>query len=182
MTNKLLYRLAILAGIASMPLMAEGPLSYYVQGGLINSQGDMRTLSKNPIGYGGEVGMQYNPADLGIGLIGHVGFLVSPMKTKSADANNYTVKAGHFGFGLAYPLGKLPMTLEASLMMHSFDVANGYMAGGGTLPDTSWKLGLRLMARYSITKQWGAGLGYTASEWVAGKNPSYMTVCAVYKF
>lgn len=182
MTQKLLNRIGLLLGAISLPLTAgEPPRPFYVSGAIINSQGDLRTITQNPLGFGGELGFRYTPKDFGIDLVGHIGYLVINQDKKDATSSNATAKAGHFGAGLSYPVGKWPVAVEFGLVMQSWDIGNLYSTTGGR-GETSWKLGGRLMVTYDITDRWGANLGYTFSEYLSGVNPSYVTVGAVYRF
>lgn len=180
MTHKFLSRIALFLGAAALPLMAaDAP--WYVSGAVINSQGDLRSITQNPLGFGIEGGFHISPADFGVDLVGHVGYLAVTQKKKELTAVNQTAKAGHFGAGLAYPFAKLPMSLEVGLVMHNWDISNLYAPTGGR-GESTWKLGVRTVLTYNITDKWGASLGYTQSEFVSGVNPSYVTVAANYRF
>ncbi len=181
MTQKLLNRFGLLLGTIALPLVAADTGPFYVSGSIINSQGDMRQMTQNPLGYGAEVGFRFTPAEFGLDLVGHVGYLAATQDKKLATTNQSTVKAGHFGVGLSYPVAKLPMAVEVGLVMHSWDVGNLYSPTGGK-GETSWKMGVRTVVSYDITPKWGANLGYTFSEYVAGINPSYVSIGASYRF
>lgn len=181
MTHKLLNRIGLLLGALSLPLMAGEPKLFYASGAIINSQGDLRTITRNPLGFGGEVGFHYSPADFGIDLVGHVGYLVINQDKKDSISANATAKAGHFGAGLSYPVGKLPASVEVGLIMHTWDISNLYSPTGGK-GETSWKLGARVIVTYDISDRWGANLGYTFSEYVTGLNPSYVSAGVTFRF
>lgn len=181
MTYKFLNRIGLVLGAAvALPLMAAEPTSYYFNAAVIDSQGDLRKLTQNPFGFGAELGVKMTPADFGLDLVGHVGYLgVTQYQNNASD--NYTAKAGHFGVGLSYPMGKLPGSIEIGLVMHSWDISNLYTATGGK-GENGWKLGGRIVATFNLDKTWGVNLAYTASEWRRGVNPSYVTTGVVYRF
>ncbi len=181
MTYTFLNRIGLVLGAAlTLPLMAAEPTPYYFSAGLIDSQGDLRKMTQHPLGYAAELGYRMSSSTLGLDLVGHVGYLVVPQEKLDATPN-YTTKAGHFGAGLCYPLGSLPATLEVGIVMHTWDIGNLYSPTGNQ-GENGWKLGGRLVATFNVAPQWAIQLGYTASEYRRGSNPSYLSTSMAYRF
>lgn len=186
--TKIGFVLALAAiGTAGLKAADDGT-EFTVKGGLFNPQGDLRKMTQNAIGYGGEVGWDLKPTkDMGIGVGLNAGFVLARGKNKSYET--YDAKATYGGLDLIYPAGETPLTIRAGLQLISWDVTSIKPAvGTGAQGETSWKLGFRFGLEYRINKDWSVSGMYNFSHWKSdldantGINPSFVTVMAGYKF
>lgn len=167
---------------------ADDTTEYSVKGGLINTQGDLRTITKNAFGYGGELGFDVKPTkEMGIGYGFNAGYLVARGKVQSSTT--YDAKATYGGVDLIYAIGATPLTIRTGLQFITWDVtALNPPVGTGAQGETAWKLGFRFGAEYRFNKEWSVSAMYNISHWKndldanTGVNPSFIALMAGYKF
>lgn len=167
---------------------ADDGAEFSVKGGLINPQGDLRKLTRNSIGLGGELGYDIVPTkDMGVGVGFNAGFL--SCKGKDQVFETYTAKATYGGVDLIYAIGETPLTIRTGLQLISWDVTSIKPATGtGAQGETGWKFGFRVGGEYRFNKQWTVTAMYNFSQWKSdidthvAVNPSYVSVMAGYKF
>lgn len=178
-----------LAAVGSLGLKAaDDDTEFSVKAGLINSQGDLRTMTKQPLGYGGELGWDLKPTkDMGIGIGANAGFLL--VRGKKADYETFDAKATYGGVDLIYAAGNTPLTIRTGLQMISWDVTSLQPSlGTGAQGETAWKLGFRFGLEYRFTKEWSVSSMYSFSHWKTDtnanttSNPSFVTLMVGYKF
>ena len=167
---------------------ADDDSEFTAKVGLVNPQGDLRTMTKQPLGYGGEVGWDLKPTkDLGIGFGFNAGFILARGKKEAYET--FDAKATFAGLDLIYPAGGTPLTIRAGLQLISWDITSIQPAvGTGAQGETAWKLGFRFGAEYRFAKAWSLSGMYAFSHWRTdtnantGSNPSFITLMVGYKF
>jgi len=167
---------------------ADDGTEWSVKGGLVNPQGDLRTLTKNAVGLGGELGFDILPTkEAGVGFGFHAGFLSA--KGKKQEFETYTAKATHGGVDLIYALGQSPLTIRTGLELVSWDVTSlKPKLGTGAQGETTWKFGFRAGGEFRFNKQWSLTAMYSFSQWKSDTdaniavNPSFVSLMAGYKF
>ncbi len=178
-----------LATIGTIGLKAaDSETEFSVKGGLFNPQGDLRSMTKNGIGYGGEVGWDLKPSkELGVGFGLNAGFALA--RGKNMPYETYDAKATYGGLDLIYPAGTTPLTIRAGLQLITWDVTSiKSTVGTGAQGENAWKLGFRFGLEYRLTKDWSVSGMYSFSHWKSdleantGINPSFVTLMAGYKF
>lgn len=155
--------------------------------GLVNPQGDLRSLTHNPLGWGAEFDYDWLPTqDAGVGVGFNAGYLVA--RGKRGATLNYDSKATYGGLDLIYAVGETPLTVRAGLQLISWDItALQDSTGSGAQGETSWKLGARFGLEYRINKAWAVSSMYDFSHWqsippTSSYNPSFVTLMVGYKF
>lgn len=178
-----------LAALGALGLHAAGgDTEYSLKVGLVNPQGDLRTMTDKALGYGGELGWDFKPSkDMGIGFGLNAGYIVARGKKESRET--FDAKATFAGVDLIYALGETPLTLRTGLQMISWDVTSLQpIFGTGAQGETAWKLGFRFGLEYRFTKAWSVSGMYDFSHWKTdmnantGSNPSFATLMVGYKF
>lgn len=178
-----------LAGLGTLGLhAADGDSEYSLKVGLVNPQGDLRTMTDKALGYGGELGWDFKPtADMGIGFGLNAGYIVARGKKETRET--FDAKATFAGVDLIYPLGATPLTLRAGLQVISWDVTSLQPTlGTGAQGETSWKLGFRAGLEYRFAKAWSVTGMYNFSHWKTdidantSSNPSFVMLTVGYKF
>lgn len=186
--TKIGFALALAAFGTSGLKAADDDTEFSVKVGLINPQGDLRTMTKQPLGYGGELGYDLKPTKaMGIGLGVNAGFLLARGKKESFET--FDAKATYAGLDLIYAAGETPLTIRTGLQLISWDVTSLQPAiGTGAQGETTWKLGFRFGLEYRITKMWSVSSMYNFSHWKSdttantSSNPSFVTLMVGYKF
>lgn len=167
---------------------ADNDAEFSFKAGLVNPQGDLRTMTKQPLGYGGELGYDLKPTkDLGIGLGFNAGFILARGKKEAFET--FDAKATFAGLDLIYAAGETPLTLRAGLQLINWDVTSIKPAAGtGAQGETAWKLGFRFGLEYRVAKAWSVSSMYNFSHWKTdtatntASNPSFITLMVGYKF
>jgi hypothetical protein len=186
--TKLGYALALVALGTTGLKAADNDSEYSIKGGLINTQGDLRTTTKNALGYGGELGFDVKPtSEMGVGYGFNAGYLIARGKIQSTTT--YDTKATYGGVDLIYAVGATPLTIRTGLQFISWDVtALNPTVGTGAQGETAWKLGVRFGLEYRLNKEWSMSGMYSISHWKndldanTGVNPSFISLMAGYKF
>jgi hypothetical protein len=165
----------VLGTLGTVGLRADDAFEYSAKFGWVNSMGDMHTLTKNSMGTGAELGLDWKPSkEMGVGIGSYVNFVQS--KGKSNGSRTYTAKGTSLGLDLIYQVGELPLWIRTGPQVTSWDITNlkPFNAGdNGAQGDTSrFKPGWRLGAEYRISKQWSATVMYTASTFGQIADPS----------
>jgi len=165
---------------------------YSVKAGLTNAQGDMVNLTQRHLGYFFEGGVKFTLTEPDLSLYVHAGHLIVRAK-KDPLANNVDMKDTWVGVDLLYPVKRTPLTIFTGPTLNSFDVK---ATKTGSYPDTSWKFGWRVGAKYQISKQFDVSAVYNFAEWTkfqtktaagatnptAAYRPSWVTVGVSYTF
>lgn len=171
--------LICLLAAAALPLAAEDKnITFQFKAGWVNSQGQLRALTENPTGYGGEVALNWRFNEDGFGFGFHGGFNNVTAK-KIAGHDTSGAKTGIIGVDFQYPLGK-SFQLYSGPVLATYDVTD--RVTGLPLGENPWKMGWRVGLQYDISKEWGVSLNYTQTAWIPGNNPSFATLMATYKF
>ena len=188
MRKTIIISLLVLLG----PVLHAQPTEYSVKAGIVNAQGDMVNLTQRHLGYFFEGGAKFTFAEPDLSIYVHAGHLTVRAK-KEVAANNCDVKDAYFGVDLLYPFKNAAFTIFTGPTLNTFDVKA--MATGG-YPDTSWKFGWRLGAKYQVTKNVGVDAVYNFAEWtkfqtktvsralnpIAAYRPSWVTIGVSYTF
>jgi hypothetical protein len=174
-----------LAIIGTSGLKAADDSEYSIKGGLVSTQGDLRSITKNAFGYGGELGWDFMPtkeAGIGVGL--NAGYIVARGKKESFET--FDTKASYAGVDLIYAVGETPLTIRTGLQVISWDVTSLQPVGNGAQGETSWKLGFRFGVEYRVNKTWSASAMYDFSHWQTTSttqvNPAFLSLMVGYKF
>lgn len=163
---------------SALPLAAEDKsVNFQFKAGWVNSQGQLRTLTQNPIGYGGELALNWRFNESGFGFGFHGGFNNVKAK-KISGLTTDTAKIGIVGVDFQYPIGK-SFQFYSGPVLATYDVTDSSSLPAG---ENAWKLGWRAGLQYDINNEWGVTMNYTQTAWKAGVNPSFATLMATYKF
>ena len=179
-----------LAALSPFALRAQAAAGteYSFKLGLVNPQGDLRSLTHNSLGWGGEFDYDWLPTkETGVGVGLNAGYLVA--RGKRSATLNYDSKAAYAGVDLIYAITDTPLSIRSGLQLISWDItAMQDPTGSGAQGETSWKLGARFGLEYRINKAWSVSTMYDFSHWKSdtvnnmGYNPSFVTLMAGYKF
>ncbi len=182
--NKLI---ALVIGMSAVGACAQDT-TFQAKLSWVNSQGDLRYLTRNSQGYGLEFGAILFKGE-GLALSGHADFL-NIMRKEVVGEVTYDVRSTQVGLDLRYPVGGGAQIFTGPMLV-MWDATGNTLNGAS--PETSWKGGWRLGLEVPIVKNWAASVAYTATEWksdgnsarVKGlnpSNPSFLTFSAIYKF
>jgi opacity protein-like surface antigen len=179
-----------LAALGTFGLQAaDDETEYSLKVGLVNPQGDLRTMTDKALGYGGELGWDFKPTkDMGVGFGLNAGYIVARGKKESRET--FDAKATYAGVDLIYALGDHPLTIRTGLQVISWDVTSlqPAVAMTGAQGETTWKLGFRAGLEYRFLKIWSVTAMYDFSHWKTDTdantniNPSFVTLMVGYKF
>lgn len=186
--TKLGFALALVVTGTAGLRAADDDTEFSAKAGLVNPQGDLRTMTDKALGYGGELGWDLKPTkDMGIGVGVNAGFLLARGKKEARET--FDAKATYAGLDLIYAIGETPLTIRTGLQLISWDVTSLQPTfGTGAQGETSWKLGFRVGAEYRFTKTWSLSSMYDFSHWKSdtntntSSNPSFVTLMVGYKF
>lgn len=170
--------LICLLAAAALPLAAEDKnVNFQFKAGWVNSQGQLRSLTQNPSGYGGELALNWRYNESGFGFGFHGGFNTITAK-KITGRHTFAAKTGILGVDFQYPLAK-SFQLYSGPVLATYDVSDNAGLPAG---ENAWKMGWRAGLQYDINDRWGVTFNYTQTAWVSGTNPSFATLMATYKF
>jgi len=179
----------VLAAVGTTGLKAaDDDTEFSAKVGLVNPQGDLRSMTDRALGYGGELGWDFKPTkDAGVGFGLNAGYLITRGKNEARET--FDAKGTYAGIDLIYAIGETPLTIRTGLQMISWDVTSLQpTVGTGAQGETAWKLGFRFGAEYRFSKTWSATAMYDFSHWRTdtdantGSNPSFVSLMVGYKF
>lgn len=199
---------SVLGLAVATALAAQTPNTVDLRLGLMNTQGDARTMTLKPWGTALEAGLTLSPEGYGVDLRPYVGLIKTNGKENVTGRINYNLQAMHAGLDVIYkPFDTLPIKvfLGPSLHMWSIErklavINDELVPSEEPVGERGAKMSFRIGATYDINDKWSVNASFTQSEWRSSSEhenavkggiwetgfnpgrPAYFLVTAGYKF